>query len=348
MSHLDKLYISATGMITPVGFDTQMTIASVKAGISAYQESSYYNRHYQKMKLAPIPDEAFSLPELETDKPLAKQIRYQRMLGIASVAISEALANYEDAQPIPLFLGGPEAITAQEATINSDFIKHLAEISEANLDLSRSRIFATGRTSLLEAIDLAFTYIDQTGASHVLVGGVDSYIDPNVLANLELQDRILTASNSDGFAPAEGASFLLLSKNSTVLKPMPNKAVFINRPGFADEQGHRYSTAPYRGDGLAAATRSALHSVNSLQVQSLFSSMNGESFAAKELGVTMLRNSNKLSTELQIEHPADAFGDMGAAVTAVLITLASVTNPLSLVCASAEKAKRAACVVGVA
>jgi 3-oxoacyl-[acyl-carrier-protein] synthase-1 len=120
----------------------------------------------------------------------------------------------------------------------------------------------------------------------------------------------------------------------------------INRPGFAQEVGHRHSSEPYRGDGLAAAVMSALSAVKTAQIKNLFSSMNGESFAAKELGVTMTRNAKKLHDDLVVEHPADAIGDSGAAVAAILVMLTSAKlNQSSIICSSAEQAKRAACVV---
>ena len=346
MSQIDKLYIAATGMITPVGFNTQMTVAAVNAGVSAYQESPFFARNYKKIRAAFIPESAFSAVELESDKTLAKQARYQRMLGIAQAAINEVFVQYSGEEPVPLFLGGPESLTAQQVAIDTDFIRHLKESSGVNIDVSRSRLFATGRTSIIEALALAFTYMEQTAANYVLVGGVDSFIDPNVLATLEMEGRLLFSGNTDGFAPSEGAAFILLSRNQVALANSENKSVQVSHPGFAKEQGHRYSDHPYRGDGLATAAKNALTLVNSKQVQTLFSSMNGESFSSKELGVSLLRNGAKLHENLNIEHPADCIGDTGAAVAAILIILAAnKKNQLSLVCSSADQASRAAIVV---
>lgn len=346
MSQLTKLYIADTGMITPIGVNTQMTLASLNAGISAYQDSQYMNRSYVKMKTAVIPTDAIEIPEVESDKILAKQARYKRMLGIASTALTEVFEQYTEEAPLPLFLGGPESTLSKTTAIDSDFIKHLADISGANLDVKRSRLFATGRTSVLEAIDLAFSYIEQTEANHVLVGGVDSFIDPYVLAGLEMELRVLSSNNSDGFAPSEGAAFLLLTKQKSTFNAQDNTAAMLTRPCFADEAGHRYSDEPYRGDGLATATTKALAAINNAKVTNLISSMNGESFSAKELGVTMLRNSKKLAENLNIEHPADCVGDTGAAVGAILIAIAaSKSNQLSVVCSSADKASRAVCAV---
>ena len=44
MSQLKSLHIVATGMITPIGMNTEMTAASLKAGISAYGFSNFQLR----------------------------------------------------------------------------------------------------------------------------------------------------------------------------------------------------------------------------------------------------------------------------------------------------------------
>ena len=42
MSTAPMVYVAGVGMITPVGVNTPMTAAAVKAGVSGYQASSYY------------------------------------------------------------------------------------------------------------------------------------------------------------------------------------------------------------------------------------------------------------------------------------------------------------------
>ena len=58
-----KIYIAATGMITPIGENSETTIAAVKAGINRYQDSPFTNKYSYPMKLASIPDEL--LPKLK-------------------------------------------------------------------------------------------------------------------------------------------------------------------------------------------------------------------------------------------------------------------------------------------
>ena len=54
----------------------------------------------------------------------------------------------------------------------------------------------------------------------MLVGGIDSFIEPWLLDTLETAGRVRSSVNADGFSPAEGAAFLLL-RASIAWKGLP-------------------------------------------------------------------------------------------------------------------------------
>jgi 3-oxoacyl-[acyl-carrier-protein] synthase-1 len=86
-----------------------------------------------------------------------------------------------------------------------------------------------------------------------------------------------------------------------------------------------YSPEPYRGDGLAQTIRQLItETPPSTPIRHVFSSMNGESHWGKEWGVGFIRNRAAFDPELNIVHPADSFGDLGAAAGPVLLGLASL------------------------
>ena len=93
--------ITAVGMITPVGANSKMTAASVRSGISAYQESTVLNRKFNPMTMSLVPDDA--LPALEAE--LSKQAlsrRQQRMLRLATPALQQLAEKL--AEPVPVML----------------------------------------------------------------------------------------------------------------------------------------------------------------------------------------------------------------------------------------------------
>lgn len=351
MSVQDKVYVAGAGMITAVGGSAEMTAAAVRAGINGYQESPIVNKKYLPMKVSFVPDEA--LPEIEypNDNIICQQTRYRRMLRLASPAFNEATSFYTGSAPLPLFLTGPENLHDYLAPFDAGFAKHLVDLTGANIDAKQSRIFSSGRAGGISAIEMAFRYFEQSHQPYALVGGVDSYMDLDLLGAMGRDDRILSVSNSDGFVAGEGAGFLLLSTEQGLSQLTNKPLAYLGHPGSAREPGHRYSSEPYKGEGLAEAISASLDVLVNKKINTVFSSFNGEHFAVKEFGVAAIRNSQHLEPELAMQHPIENFGDVGAALAPIMIGLASIglnkgyyKGP-GLVYCSSEKEHRAACCI---
>ena len=234
-----------------------------------------------------------------------------------------------------------------------DEIQVLAKLAESvNLNVKDAQKILQNRT-FKEAVDLDWkrsyelniTEIPTFILNHqVLVGGVDSYLDLQLLATLDGEDRILAEGVMDGFAPGEGAGFMLVQ----LAGGGAASAVKVYPPGISEESGHRYSQLPYMGDGLANAVAESLTNVSSGKIKTVFSSFNGENFSAKEWSVAALRNQQNLDVDFMLVHPADCYGDLGAATVPVLMIIASIgmmkgyyTRP-ALLWASSEIQQRAA------
>ena len=90
------------------------------------------------------------------------------------------------------------------------------------------------------------------------------------------------------------------------------------------DAGHRYGKDPALGEGLANAVdilRAKLG--DSSPVATIFAGLNGESFDAKLWGVAALRHKEWFSPQAQVLHPADCWGDAGAAAGPLLTVLAA-------------------------
>ena len=138
------------------------------------------------------------------------------------------------------------------------------------------------------------------------------------------------------------------TEQQTDLKPLARISPVCE--GF--EEGHLGSEKPYKGDGLAAAVEKLLQESGPDEpVQEVYSSMNGENHWAKEWAVAYLRNQAAFNTEHGIHHPADCFGDTGAACGSLLTGLAALGNMQgyrkspSLVYCSSDGGERAAVIV---
>jgi len=343
MSDKTKVYVAGVGMVTPVGFDAPSTSAAVRARISAYQESVHINKDRNPMKMALVPEDALPPLHDELDKEGNLTARHRRMLRLAACALVEVIKQIPLKQPPPLFLAVPELIPGVECATQNTFMSLLQKQSGVELDLSLSRILAHGRAGGVQAIDLAFKYFESTGNTVALVGGVDTYQDQVLLAELDKQNRIQAEGVMDGFAPGEAAGFLVLISEDA-LKKLPGKPkAMLYPPGLATETGHRYSEEPYRGDGLATAFRLAIEQANGEKIQAIYASLNGESFSTKEHGVALIRNKSAFVDDAAVEHPADCFGDIGAAFGPVLVGLMSMQKSGTYLgyCASEQQPRSA-------
>jgi 3-oxoacyl-[acyl-carrier-protein] synthase-1 len=213
-------------------------------------------------------------------------------------------------------------------------------------------VVATGRAAALMAIEAGIKALEQGLAQTVIVGGVDSFLDLKLLAELDAEGRILGPRVKDGFIPGEGAAFL-------VLKPQAQAAAGAGPPILAlaaasmPDPGHRYGTQPAKGEGLAKTIellRACLASPPP-PVNMTFAGFNGENFDAKLWGVARLRHTDFFTPTMSMQHPASSIGDTGAASGAIMSSLAATalargdrTGP-ALVWAASDRESRACALI---
>lgn len=325
-----------------------MTVASLRAGISRFEESDFINKDRNPMTVAQIP-----VPSIEvySDKLFENRNitpREARLLCIADIALQDIIDLFSDIGPVTAFIAGPESLPNMNSTGISDlFFDNLELQTGIIFNKKESVLFQTGRAGGFQATDTAIKYLHHCQCDYVLVGGIDSYCNDDVLDHFDRDDRINSEDISDGFVASEAAGFMLLTSRRE-LSHQKYSRLGLNVPGIACEEGHRYSDLPYKGDGLAEAFRCAIANAKVEKVSRIYSSLNGENFGAKEYGVACVRNKDTLSDSLQLYHPADCFGDIGAAFGIVLICIAAehmvvnVESDASLVYSSSERGLRGA------
>jgi 3-oxoacyl-[acyl-carrier-protein] synthase-1 len=345
------LCIAKAGMITSVGADTPMTAAAVCAGISQVSESVFHGSRCNPMMMASVSGDALPPINEQLAKTARLTARSRRMLQLGAQALAEMRDVTSVDTPLPLLLAGPETLAGCPAAIGGEFISQLGVQAGVEFDRGLSRLIATGRAGGLQAAELAFRFLEQTGRIFVLVGAVDSYCDPLLLGKLDAEDRIQTAGGADGFAPGEAAGFLLLATEDGMARMGGEPLGRVCRPGLADETCHHYSEEAGLGNGLAAAFAAALSQGGGGQIGTIYSSMNGESAWAREYGAAMTRNRRAFHEAVQHKHPAECFGDVGAAFGPVMIALAAIgmrngylRGPTLVYCSSDTGHRAAVCV----
>jgi 3-oxoacyl-[acyl-carrier-protein] synthase I len=307
-------YLLRTGLVCAVGHGAAQCSASFRAGISGYQLTSVLGRGREGLRMALVPELELAplVPALQAE-PLGD--RERRMLRLSGMALAQ-LAGFAG----PLFVALPEPRTVLGGMdVRPDFLDLLQRQSETRF-APGSQIFALGRAGGFFALKAALAALD-AGAPQVLVGGVESYLDLRLLDALDRERRLLGDGVRDGFTPGEAAAFLWLRR-----KPVPGAGTVIRAVGTAHDRGHRHSELPALGTGVSdALDDTRWRSANLSPVRTCFAGLNGESFGAKAWGVAHMRHHALFDPELAFEHPADLYGDVGAATAPLLMALADET-----------------------
>ncbi len=347
-----NIYIAGIGLLTGLGATAEAVARAVNADISCYANSGYVDQSHSPVRMALVPQDA--LPPLNDDIPFCGTYsRWDKhLLQLAHGAITTAVEGISFEQPVPVVLACSEHYPQWPHVPPKSFIPFLSQQCDIEFCPDQSRILHVGRAGFIDAIDIAQRLLFETENETVLVGGIDSYQRPNLIHGLLEEGRVSGPGVMDGFTPGEGSGFLLLTKNKDQALVSQELRLCLGGAGSGHEAGHMYSDDAYRGDGLAQAVKGALASFEGPQISHVFSSMNGENFWAKELGVALARSSKSFgSVQPQIEHPADCYGDLGAATGAALAGV-SAQNLLEqpnagahLVCCSSDHAYRSAIVV---
>jgi 3-oxoacyl-[acyl-carrier-protein] synthase-1 len=339
--------IGATHVLCAIGNGTDQVWASHRAGIAKIASSHVMDRHFERISMGLVPEDV--LPPLNEElEKLPLPSRARRILRLATPALQSVAEGLDG--PVPIFVGLPD-LEPTEAPWLVHVPAYLEKLAGVRIDRQKSAIVPHGRAAGLMALELAMNALQSHPRGTVIVGGVDTFLDLRLLATLDSEQRILGTRVVDGFIPGEGAAFFVLSRNDGT-----NPQVVVNGVASSMDEGHRYGTAPAKGEGLANALAQLRQRAGQLPgpIATTFAGFNGESFDAKMWGVARMRHNDLFSASMLIDHPADKYGDAGAATGAILLAVAAKSllnggrpGP-ALVWAASDREPRACAVVSVA
>jgi 3-oxoacyl-[acyl-carrier-protein] synthase-1 len=369
----EPVAILRAGVVCPVGLDTEQAAASILAGVPRKQETSFRDLQGQPIVMGRLPRSVLPPLVAELQDARSQPTPFAaRLLRLGTPALQEVLGGPNSlgpggAMPLggsvlppgltvwpPLLLAGPESAPGEPALATGEILGRLVRQAKVPVALEVSRLLPLGRAGLFSAVQEAYARVLGPGlAEFVVVGGVDSYYDQSRLELLEDEDRLLTTGVQDAFTPGEGAAFLLLASRGACLRYGLEPLAWIVAVGTALEAGHRYSEAPHRGDGLAAAFGDVFRPIGGRAepVRLVMAGLNGESLHAREWGVACVRHREGFANPLRIEHPAEYTGDAGAALAPMMLAVAALelrTKRLAgpgLVWAASDGAERGALLV---
>jgi 3-oxoacyl-[acyl-carrier-protein] synthase I len=188
--------------------------------------------------------------------------------------------------------------------------------------IASSRVVLGGRTSVFELLAGACEALDQGECDLCIVGGVDSYLFKHRLDALHLNGLLRSKKNVDGVIPGEAASFIVVEREENALRRGVKPIARVSGIGISSEINSAETGKNSSGVGLTMAIRQAATALT-LPAKIVYSDLNGESYPAVEWGLAQVRIAEHLYSPFELRHPAQNYGDTGAATGALLLTLAA-------------------------
>lgn len=303
----EAICIVGAGAQTPVGRSVLAAAAAVRCGVSAYAEHPFMiDRCGEPMIVA-------MAEWLDESLPLE-----DRIATLVADAAREALH--------PL---GP-----QFASLTRNMSVHFALAGEIMPERSqRERVLgraldgmglptaletgtvAAGHAGGFLALENAVRELREGRTGLCLVGGADSWLDPERLEAVDSAGRLHSVNNSWGFTPGEGAGFCLLTTGAFARASGLVPLAELMAVATAEEANRMGTKSVCLGEGLTAAFQAVLSASRHLgrPVNHCYCDFNGETYRAEEYGFAICRTREGFDDPGSFTAAAECWGDVGAA-----------------------------------
>ncbi len=305
------LCVLASGMVTPLGFNAASTLAALRAGVSAVGALPWMDPNAAK----PLKGARVRLPHWWFGVGM--------LADIIAPAIHECLAAAGNEPPsdIPILLGvSAPSRQGRPAGLSETLLGEVYERLDRPIH-RRSAVIARDQAACAQAIIMANQILAAGDARLVIVAGVDSFLDRPMLKGYIDRRRLMTASNSNGFYPGEAGCAVLLGAAGTA---QPDHLLILGI-GTALEPATIDGTEPFQATGMTQACQKALAAagVTMSDIGWRLTDLSGEHYKFKEATFVAGRLDTAVrSSPLDLWHPIEYLGEIGAAVLPCLLALA--------------------------
>jgi 3-oxoacyl-[acyl-carrier-protein] synthase I len=301
---MQPIAILASGMVTGVGLNSPASCAAIRCAIDNFTETRFMDNGGEWI--------------IGSQVPLEKPWRgLSKLVHMAVPAIRECLNEVEHARPedIPLLLCVAEEERPGRLQGLNDELFQLIQ-SELGVRFHRSsgtipRGHVAGALAMIKARRLIY----EERVRYCIIAGVDSMLVAPTLAAYEKQNRLLTANNSNGFIPGEAGCAVLVGSSGQSTRTK-QQALFCIGIGRGYEEATVDSEQALRADGLVQAFRAAFAEAGQTiaDVDYRITDANGEQYWFKEAALAVIRLLRTRKELIEIWHPVDCVGEIGAAI----------------------------------
>lgn len=286
-----SLAINGVGACTAVGEDAPMTVASIYTDVQLLDDLPAEGPDGEPVSGAIVP-----LPSTITG--------VDRLVALGMFAAREAALSVAADTDVALVVCAPPL--DQFGVTPEHFLERIAIEASLSVDTRWSRVFATGRSAILDALPFVAEAMQPGQARACCLMGVDSLV-----AGPRMDQAI-----GKGLIPGEGAAAVLFTP-----KPGAGTLSFLRGRGAGHEKGDGAS----KGIALAQAATSALSQakVGPQDLAALVHDVAGPQSAFEELSWASTRSPIGAATNAATFAPATSVGDIGAAAGALSLVMLS-------------------------
>jgi 3-oxoacyl-[acyl-carrier-protein] synthase-1 len=300
-----------TGLVTSVGLSAPATCAAIRAKLTNPSPTGFVDAG----------GEFVMAHQVELEQPWRGVTKLARM---AAMAIAECLEGVprEDWSKIPLFLCVAESERPGRLdSLDQQLYSEIEQLLDTRF-APESIIVPRGRVSVALALARARELMAAQKAPHVVIAASDSLLSWPTLRTYQGEDRLLTATNSNGFMPGEAAGALLVGPSARAGE------LTCAGFGFGTEPARINSGEPLRADGLTKAIKDALldagREIHTMSVR--ITDLSGEQYYFKEAALALSRIQRVRTEEFDIWHPAECCGEVGAASGLICVAVAHMAS----------------------
>lgn len=305
---MPALAITGSGMVSAVGLNAPASCAAIRCAVDNFRETRFMDAGGEWIIGSEVPLEEPWRGPAKLVKMLTSVLREcaetDPDVKLDQVPLLLCLA--EDERPGRPDRLGPRVFYETEAELGIHFHP-------------KSELIAQGRVGVVVALHRARQLIVKERVPRVLIAGVDSLLSAPTLRVYEEREQLLTSQNSNGFIPGEAAAAIVIEP----VRPSDEPQLLCLGVGTGVEKATRDSELPLRADGLVKAIRGALDQTGWTlgAVDFRITDVSGEQYAFKEAALALTRVLRERKEELDIWHPADCIGEIGAAAGPAMLAV---------------------------
>jgi 3-oxoacyl-[acyl-carrier-protein] synthase-1 len=316
------LCITGLGLVTSVGHDHKIACASLRAGLKRPKILPRFFVNTNVRFDDPEDGKAVGYPVLDGDfTDTSGRIAILLHMAARDLMQHSGLDDHFISET-PVFIALPEKERLSLA--DQDMIDLIIKHSPMFCSEQSIRLFAHGHAGMVIALQQAVEAIKKRQFNRVLIAGADSMIGFYDLRRYDRAERLKTTLNPNGLLPGESAGILLVESKDAAENRNADIRGVIKCLSTTEENNYVLSGKTPTGVGLTRAIAAIMDQEQnqSLEVDTVISDVNGETYRFSEWAIIQSRIMSTLQGEKREVFPARFIGDTGAASPAVAACIA--------------------------